>query len=167
MSTSPSAVDPDALVVMDIRSAPACLLLAKVGREAMRQFADALEPSDLSPAHLTALYLLKTRPVSQQRLSEAIAIDPTKLVGLLNDLEDAGLVLRRRHPEDRRRHIVEISDAGRKRLGEAERLADEVQERLFAGLDAAQRDELKRLLQHVAGNTPLATAQVHDPSLEY
>jgi DNA-binding MarR family transcriptional regulator len=167
MSATSNAVDPDARIESDIRSAPPCLLLAKLGREAMRQFAEALGPSELSPAHLTALHLLRARPVSQQVLSEAIAVDPTKLVGLLNDLEEANLVVRRRHPDDRRRHIVEISEAGRKRLAAAEQLAEQVQERLFAGLGAAEREELGRLLRHIAGNTPLATSNVHDPSLDF
>jgi DNA-binding MarR family transcriptional regulator len=149
--------DPDTRIEWDIRSIPPCMLLAKLGREATRQFVDALKPTDVTPPQLTALYLLRERPVSQQVLSEAIGVDPSKLVGLLNELEDAGLVVRRRHPADRRRHIVEISERGRKRVAAAERAAEVVEERLLAGLDAGDRERLRGLLGHIVGNTPLDT----------
>ena len=51
---------------------------------------------------------------------EMIGVDPSKLVGLLNDLEAEGLIVRRRDPDDRRRHIVEVSKKGRTRLAAAE-----------------------------------------------
>jgi DNA-binding MarR family transcriptional regulator len=139
----------------NIRSLSPGLLLAKLGREAMRQFAEALKPIELTQSHLAALYLLDAGALSQQVLCEAVGVDPSKLVGLLNDLEEEGLVVRRRHPADRRRHIVEISDLGKKRLAAAERAASQVEERLLAGLDQAQRDELHALLSHIVGNTPL------------
>jgi MarR family transcriptional regulator, lower aerobic nicotinate degradation pathway regulator len=160
MTTTPLEHDPDARVQgWDVRSLSPGMLLAKLGREAMRQFAEALKPTDLTPGHLTALHLLSGRALSQQALCEAVGVDPSKLVGLLNDLEEQGLVVRRRHPADRRRHIVEISERGKKRLAAAERAAASVEERLLAGLDATQRDELHRLLSLVVDNTPLHTCQ--------
>jgi DNA-binding MarR family transcriptional regulator len=168
MTTTPLTRDPDARVQKwDIRSMPPGMLLAKLGREAMRQFADALKPTELTPGHLTALYLLRDRAVSQQVLCDAVGVDPSKLVGLLNDLEKESLVVRRRHPADRRRHIVEISELGKKRLAAAERAAAAVEERLLAGLDKQQRDELQGLLSHIVGNTPLDSChELADPTLE-
>src|SRR5262249_57880420 len=105
-------------------------------------FTKALEPTQLTPGHLTALFLLRERPLTQRALCEAVGVDPSKLVGLLNDLEDDGLVVRRRHPEDRRRHIVEISNAGRRRLAGADLAIDAVEDRLLTGLDKEQRAAL-------------------------
>ena len=130
----------------------------------MRQFADALKPTELTPGHLMALHLLRDRAVSQQALCEAVGVDPSKLVGLLNDLEQESLVVRRRHPADRRRHVVEISELGKKRLAAADHAVAAVEKRLLAGLDREQRDQLQGLLSHVVGNTPLDSCrQLADP----
>ena len=145
---------------------PPGMLLAKLGREAMRQFADALKPTELTPGHLTALYLLRQCAVSQQVLCEGVGVDPSKLVGILNDLEKESLVVRRRHPDDRRRHMVEISELGKQRLAAAEQAADAVEEQLLAGLDGEERDQLHRLLSHVVGNTPLRCHELVAPTLE-
>jgi DNA-binding MarR family transcriptional regulator len=167
VATTKTAKDSDARIEWDIRSLPPCLLLAKLGKDIARQFGEALKPTDLTSVHLGVLHLLKQRPVNQQTLSDAIAVDPSKLVGLLNDLEERSLVVRRRHPMDRRRHIVEISELGRKRLADAERAAAVVEERLLAGLDADQRDQLRALLGHIVGNTPLDSCQLPaDPALD-
>jgi MarR family transcriptional regulator, lower aerobic nicotinate degradation pathway regulator len=77
-------------------------------------------------------------------------VDPSKLVGILNDLEEEGLIVRRRDPDDRRRHIVELSKEGRSRLGAARRAKSAVEERLFVGLDAQQQKQLHGLLAQVA-----------------
>jgi DNA-binding MarR family transcriptional regulator len=167
MTTTPLANDPDARVrLWDIRSLPPGLLLAKLGREAMRQFSDALKPTELTPGHLTALYLLRERAVSQQVLCDAVGVDPSKLVGILNDLEKENLIVRRRHPADRRRHMVEISELGKKRFAAAEQAAAVVEDRLLAGLDREQRDQLQRLLSHIVANTPLDSChELADPTL--
>ena len=129
------------------------MLLVKIGRMAERWFTEALKPIGLTPRHLGVLLEVRARPTSQQALIDTIGVDPSKLVGLLNDLEADGLIVRRRDPEDRRRHIVEVSKEGRARLAAAEKAAGEVEERLFASVDAAQREELLRALAQVADAT--------------
>ena len=129
------------------------MLLVKIGRMAERWFTEALKPIGLTPRHLGVLLEVRARPTSQQALIDTIGVDPSKLVGLLNDLEADGLIVRRRDPEDRRRHIVEVSKEGRARLAAAEKAAGEVEEKLFASLDAAQREELLRVLAQVADDT--------------
>jgi len=129
------------------------MLLVKIGRMAERWFTEALKPIGLTPRHLGVLLEVRARPTSQQALIDTIGVDPSKLVGLLNDLEADGLIVRRRDPEDRRRHIVEVSKEGRARLAAAEKAAGEVEERLFASVDAAQRGELLRALAQVADAT--------------
>lgn len=168
MTTTPLEHDPDVRPeAWDLRSMPPGMLLAKLGREAMRQFAEAIKPTNLTPGHVGALYFLGRRAVSQQVLSDVVGVDPSKLVGLLNDLEKEGLIVRRRHPADRRRHVVEISEQGKKRLAEVESAVAQVEDRLLAGLDSEQRDQLHRLLGHIVGNTPLdSCADLADPTLD-
>src|SRR5919197_374228 len=126
------------------------MLMVKVGRAAERWFTEALKPSELTPKHVGVLFEVRARPTSQQALIESVGVDPSKLVGLLNDLEAEGLIVRRRDPADRRRHIVELSKEGRAHLAAAERAVASVEERLFAGLDDEERVQLRRVLAKVA-----------------
>ncbi len=123
------------------------MLLVKLGRVVQRRFNDALKPSDLTPRHLQVLD------------EDRVGVDPTKLVGLLNDLEGKGLVVRRRDPVDRRRHIVENSRAGVARVDAALAAAAAVEDELLAALDAEQRAQLRELLVLAAD----ATAAEQDP----
>jgi DNA-binding MarR family transcriptional regulator len=119
-------------------------------------YREALVGTGLRPPHVAVLARLRVEPVGQQALGEATRLDPVRLVGVLNDLETAGLVERRRDAVDRRRHIVAITCAGRLRLDEVERASALADERLLAGLDSAQRRQLAQLLQIVAGSTDVA-----------
>lgn len=90
--------------------------------------------------------------MSQQGLGDALDIDASNLVAILNDLEDKGLITRRRDPEDRRRHIVEITAAGVERLTDVAVVVADVEERLLAALDEEQRAQLHELLATIAAS---------------
>jgi DNA-binding MarR family transcriptional regulator len=108
----------------------------------------ALASFGLRPRHLVALTLLRDHgDATQQSLATTLQIDRTNLVGLLNDLESAGLVLRRRTDEDRRRHAVTLTGAGHARLCELEHALAAAEDDVFSALDDAQREALYRLLQ--------------------
>ena len=126
------------------------MLLAKLGKVTERWFTEALKPSELNPKHVGVLFQVRAQPTSQQALIESVGVDPSKLVGLLNDLEAEGLIVRRRDPADRRRHIVELSKEGRAQVAAAERAIAKVEQKLFAGLGDDERAQLLRLLAKVA-----------------
>jgi DNA-binding MarR family transcriptional regulator len=143
------------MATTDVKQAPhyapsAGVLLLKIGKVAERRSAEALKPLGLTPRHLGVLFEVQACPTSQQALIETVGVDPSKLVGLLNDLEADGLIVRKRDPQDRRRHIVEVSAKGSARLDAAKKIASDVEQELLAGLDAAQREELLVLLAQVA-----------------
>src|SRR6476619_1176397 len=129
------------------------MLLIKLCRVAEARFKEALKPTELTPKHLGVLFEVRANPTSQQLLCETIDVDASKLVGILNDLEEDGLVVRRRDPEDRRRHIVELTKEAQARLAKAEKVAKAVEEEFFAGLDADERAQLRLLLARVADTT--------------
>jgi DNA-binding MarR family transcriptional regulator len=129
------------------------MLLVKIGRAAERWFTEELKPTGLTPKHMGVLFEVDAHPTSQQALIDSIGVDPSKLVGLLNDLEEDGLIVRRRDPDDRRRHIVELSKEGRTSLAAAKQAAGRVEDRLFVGLDAKQRKQLHGLLAQVADSS--------------
>jgi DNA-binding MarR family transcriptional regulator len=126
-------------------------LLAQVGRAVTRQYRCALSPIGLRPRETHALLRLRDAgAMSQQALGTALDIDASNLVALLNDLEADRLISRRRDPQDRRRHVVEVSKRGAKLVNEVERAAAEVEERFFAALDEDERAALQGLLARVA-----------------
>ena len=112
-----------------------------------------IEPLGLRSRHLIALTVLRDHGASSQiHLAESLDVDRTNLVGLLNDLESAGLVERRRSTEDRRRHDVELTTVGRERLAQAEMRLGAVEDVVLAGLDRGQRETLHALLAQAAGD---------------
>jgi DNA-binding MarR family transcriptional regulator len=122
-------------------------LLALLGQQAMRGFRDALTAHDLKPRQFQILDLLADRgPTGQRELGETMAIDHSILVTMLNPLEAEGLIRRERHAADRRRHVVTITPAGKRRLASATRGQRGAEEALFAGLAGEQRDQLRDLL---------------------
>jgi DNA-binding MarR family transcriptional regulator len=129
-------------------------LLAQLGRAVTRQYRCALLPIGLKPRETQALVRLSDHgPMGQQALGAALDIDASNLVALLNDLEAEGLISRRRDPQDRRRHVVEISSRGEKVVDEVERASTGVESEFFAALSDEERVVLQRLLARVAEST--------------
>jgi DNA-binding MarR family transcriptional regulator len=94
-------------------------------------------------------YLRAGAPALQQQLCEVLWLDPNNCVLLLNEMEDMGYVERRRDPADRRRHVVEITDNGRKALERAERAQEEIGDELLSDLSEEERATLRSLLSRV------------------
>jgi len=88
-------------------------------------------------------------PVPQQELGEILCVDANNLVLLLNDLESREFALRRRDPADRRRHLVEITDEGRRALDAAEKGIESVEDDVLAPLTRTERAQLQTLLAKV------------------
>jgi DNA-binding MarR family transcriptional regulator len=84
--------------------------------------------------------------VTQQGLGQTLHLDPNNCVILLNDLEGDGYVERRRDPSDRRRHIVEMTPAGRRALEVAEVRLETVEDQVLGNLSPAERSQLRDLL---------------------
>jgi DNA-binding MarR family transcriptional regulator len=129
-------------------------LLARTGRAARSRLAERLAERELPPGgsrgrlwHLAVLAGLDDfGPQVQRELAARLAIDPSDLVKVLDDLGRAGQVERTRSTEDRRRIQVSLTPAGRTALAELLRQARAIQDEVLAPLDDAQRAELHRLL---------------------
>jgi DNA-binding MarR family transcriptional regulator len=93
--------------------------------------------------------LLKHNGVTQQELGDAMLMDNNTVVLLLNELEAAGFSVRRRDPWDRRRHIVEITPAGRRAIERAEKAQEGIEDELLGDLSPEERATLTRLLNRV------------------
>ena len=151
----------------DERCASPGLLLALLGHHAMRKLRAAHTRYGVSPRQFQLLGLLHDRgPMGQRELGQAMDIDPSILVTLLNPLEAGGLLSRRRDPADRRRHLVRLTARGDRRLDAAVRAQRAAEDELFAGLDPAQREQLGILLAALKDSFSEACAAAGDAHCE-
>lgn len=121
-------------------------LLAQHGAITDARLRRALGVTGLTPRQAMTLMYLDPGPVTQQALIEMLGVDPSVVVGILNDLERGELVHRRRDPADRRRHIVEIRPAGSQALRTMQVALAEVESELCADLSVQERILLRDLL---------------------
>lgn len=96
-----------------------------------------------------ALANLRDQQVAQRTLADRLHMDENNLVLLLNSLEEGELISRRRDPDDRRRHIVEITPRGRKALDRAEQGMAGLEDELLDALSPSERATLKRLVRRI------------------
>jgi DNA-binding MarR family transcriptional regulator len=126
------------------------LLMIKLGRITMHRFTEALEPFGIRPRHVAALIELRDRgELTQQTLCGQLHLDPTNLVAILNELEQRGYATRRRDPEDRRRHLVEVSKKGIAVIDKVSEVMDGVEDDLLEGFEPAERRQLESLLASI------------------
>jgi DNA-binding MarR family transcriptional regulator len=133
--------------LLEERATSEGLLLALLGQHAMRRLRAAHTEHELSPRQFHLLGLLHDRgPLTQRELGTLMNVDPSILVTLLNPLEAAGYLSRRRDPADRRRHDVTLTPAGEQHLDRAAQAQRDAEGELFANLSATQRSQLRELL---------------------
>ncbi|MFY9578848.1 MAG: MarR family transcriptional regulator [Gaiellaceae bacterium] len=131
-------------------------LLKRLGWVAKERALAAYETTGLTPYHYAVLALLDEEPPeTQAMIADALGYDRSHLVGLLDELEERGLIERRRDPSDRRRHLVSLTPEGTRTLNRLRSIARSVDDEFFAPLDAEQREALHALLLQLASH--------HDP----
>ncbi|GAA5081684.1 MarR family winged helix-turn-helix transcriptional regulator [Streptomyces similanensis] len=135
----------------EIRSLPSWLL----GRAAARGralVAEALAVHGLKMWHHVVLSAVRDlAPVAQADLGRGVGLDPKDLVGVLDDLQSAGLVLRAPDPTDRRKNAVSLTAEGVRLLARCERAARAANDTLLEPLSAAERERFTELLIRVSG----------------
>jgi len=111
---------------------------------------DMLARMELNARQVGILTLVTERePMTQKALGDMLRIDRTTMVTLIDDLEGKGLVVRQRHPRDRRAFLVWPTESGRTAKIEAVAILDEQQRRFLAPLTAAERQQLGALLKRL------------------
>jgi DNA-binding MarR family transcriptional regulator len=109
----------------------------------------------LSGMHFGALTIVDALgPMSQQALGEHIGKDRTTIVAIVDELEDADLVERRRNPADRRAYALEVTPRGHDWLARAKPALLAAEDGLLGPLDEAERGVLMDLLQRVLFSPP-------------
>jgi DNA-binding MarR family transcriptional regulator len=131
--------------------ASSTFLLKRLGFTAKERGMKAYEEQGLHPYHHAILIALDQRAhATQGSIADALGYDRGQLVGLLDELEERGLVERRRDPNDRRRHLVELTTEGKRTLRRLRALARELEDEFLEPLSEAERDKLHALLLKLA-----------------
>jgi DNA-binding MarR family transcriptional regulator len=139
----------------------AAFLLAQVGAHAAAQFAERLAAVDLAPAHAGTLRIIhRSSGISQQGLSSVLGLPPSRLVGLVDELEERGLVERRSSADDRRSYALHLTRKGSDTLEALSRIAREHDDAVCAALTAVEREMLSGYLRRIADEQGL-TPGVH------
>ena len=147
MATSP-AVDPKVVEY-------AGQLFFRLWRVSHTRSAEALESLGLTTALFALLNVLGAHEGAiQQEIGAAMGIDPSTMVSLIDQLEEAGLARRRPHPTDRRAREVAITPKGARVLEQARRLASQVEDDVLRGLSGAERRQLLTLLRRALDSAP-------------
>jgi DNA-binding MarR family transcriptional regulator len=134
-----------------IRSLPSWLL----GRAAARGrslVAGALAVEGVKMwSHVVLSAVRDLAPVAQADLGRSVGLDPKDLVGFLNELQSAGLVVREPDPNDRRKNAVSLTTDGERLLERCERAAREANDALLGPLTAVEQELFTALLAKISG----------------
>ena len=123
-------------------------LLSQVGIHASRRFAERIAEADLNPPLFRILNLIDAAEgQSQQAIGARIQVPPSRMVALVDELEERGLVERRPDPGDRRVRALHLTRKGRNRLARGREIATAHEHELTRGMSDADRTRLTKLLQ--------------------
>ena len=127
-------------------------LLKRLGTNAKEQSLQAYDDlGGLHPYHHAILAVLdEGSRETQGAIADSLGYDKGQLVGLLDELEEAGLVSRQRDQADRRRQIVQMTPAGRKMLEKLRKLSAHVEDEFLSGLSEKEREQFHALLLKIA-----------------
>ena len=141
--------------------APATFLLAQLGSHAAKQFAKRLVPLKLAPPHAGILRMLnRSSGLSQRELAIRLGMHASRLVGIVDEMESLGLVVREGNADDRRTYSLQITPKGREILAEIGKIGRAHNNAICAALSAEEQEVLVSLLQRIADQQGL-TRGVH------
>jgi len=131
-------------------------LLGRLGMTVKKQAVEELEAAGYSPYDYGVLTLVAEGACrTQGTIADALGLDRGQLVGLLDGLEERGLIERKRDPNDRRRHSVLLTTDGKRQLSRLRSIVERIEDEVFAPLEEDERQQLHELL--------VTVARYHDP----
>jgi DNA-binding MarR family transcriptional regulator len=151
-----------------LRVPGAAYLLSQVGAHSSLRWHERLAPIGLDPRSVLVLrHVGAQEGATQASLSASLAVPPSRIVGIIDDLEHRGLVERRTKPSDRRAHALWLTSRGRKALDEVMTVSTAHELDICAGLSDADRRQLIELLSVIVSEQGLPTGghpRISEPS---
>lgn len=128
-------------------------LIGDVARSMRRRFDERARKSGATGAQWRTLKILERHEgLNQGQIAELLEVEPITCCRMIDRLEEAGLVERRRDPADRRAWRIHLTDKARPVLAELRDIADAMIETALQGLSAAERDALIASLNVIRSN---------------
>jgi len=126
-------------------------LMVPLGRSLMRAELPLLEAHGVSMWAYAVLTALRDNEASSQAsLADAIGADRTRIIAVLDDLQERTLINRQPDPSDRRSNLLSLTAAGRKTVTAAQKAIQENEKRILAGVPSTDRDAFLRVLKYLA-----------------
>jgi DNA-binding MarR family transcriptional regulator len=127
-------------------------LMSKTSARAHRLIAEAMTAAGARAYHFAILAALdEFGPQSQVRIGQRCAIDQSDMHAMLAELIAQGHVRRAPDPDDRRRNLITLTAAGRRRMLELDCALSDVQDEVFGVLSEKERGLLVEMLARVLG----------------
>ncbi len=124
--------------------------LSKANQRIAAVFREEFKDHCVTPRQFILLAMLwKTDGLSQVELSQKTEVDRTTLVGIIDRLEEAGLLERRSCPKDRRSHRVWLTNKGRCLEEDLAAAADKVREKIVERMLPGEYKQLRQLLNRL------------------
>ena len=121
-------------------------LLYKAGVIGQRAFDEAFSSVGLTAREFLVLSFAADASLSQQDVARRLGIDPTLVVGVVDDLEGKRLLRRDKDPSDRRRYLLTVTAKGNTLLAKARTTAERAEDAFLEPLTATQREQLQAIL---------------------
>jgi len=122
-------------------------------------FMKTMSDDQMTPGQFGVLVLIDETPgLNQSELARALGIERSTMVGVIDQLQDRGLVMREKSPNDKRAHSLNLTDAGRDLLNAVKPRVVEHERRIAANLDPADRSALIDMLGRIADQATGRTA---------
>lgn len=134
-------------------SEPLGYLISDVSRLLRREFDSRARRIGVTRAQWRTLSLLKRRPgCNQGMIAEMLEVEPITVARMIDRLEEAGLVERRRDPADRRVWRIHLTDAAEPLIGQLREIGEALNDDALAGLDTAARASLHDMIDRIRIN---------------
>ena len=138
-------------------------LLATVSHAFTSELTAALEELSVTPRAYCVLATAMQGEYTQTALAQAIGLDKTTMVVTIDALEKAGLVERRMSGQDRRARVIDVTEAGRAKVGEGERIVAAIQEDVLSSLSPGLRDAFVAALRELTCGRLSTVAECSQP----
>jgi MarR family transcriptional regulator, organic hydroperoxide resistance regulator len=120
-------------------------MFAPLARTLVTREEPALRAHGISMWGYVVLTALAEQPVrTQAALAQAISADKSRIIGVLDELQERGLISRRPDTSDRRVHLLSLTPAGERLRGAVQAASRESEEEVLATVPAADRDAFLR-----------------------